>query len=77
MEQEERQQRFGRWLRWAWNAVVRTAEAMEQTPFDELFDRVNRLERQAAALKECTARSDGTDIECALNNLSICPAIVD
>ena len=60
MDQEKRKQRLGRWLRWTWNAVVRTAEAMEQTPFDELFDRVNRLERQAAALKkEGTARSDG------------------
>jgi len=60
MNREERKQQFGGWLRWAWNAVVRTAEAIEQTPFDELFDRVNRLERQAAALKkEGTARSDG------------------
>jgi len=25
---------------------------MERTPFDELFDRVHRLERQVAALKK-------------------------
>jgi hypothetical protein len=60
MDQEERKEQFGAWLRRAWNAVVRTAEAMERTPLDELFDRVDRLERQAAALKkEGTARNDG------------------
>jgi polyhydroxyalkanoate synthesis regulator phasin len=33
---------------------------MERTPIDELFDRVDRLERQAAALKkEGTTRIDG------------------
>jgi polyhydroxyalkanoate synthesis regulator phasin len=59
MDQEERKGQFGTWLRRAWNAVIRTTEAMERTPFDELFDRVDRLERQAAALKkEGTTRID-------------------
>ncbi len=60
MDQGERKEQFDTWLRRAWNAVVRTAEAMERTPIDELFDRVDRLERQAAALKkEGTTKIDG------------------
>jgi polyhydroxyalkanoate synthesis regulator phasin len=51
MDQEKRREQFGTRLRRAWCAVVRTAEAMERTPFDELFDRVDRLEREVAALK--------------------------
>ena len=49
--QAERQMKFGAWLRRAWYAAVRTAEAMEQGPVGELFDRVDRLERDVAALK--------------------------
>ena len=60
MDQEERKGQFGTWLRRAWNAAARTAEAMERTPFDGLFDRVDRLEREVAALKkEGAARIDG------------------
>jgi polyhydroxyalkanoate synthesis regulator phasin len=60
MVQDERKGQFGTWLRRAWNAAVRTAEAMERTPFDKLFDRMDRLEREVAALKkEGTAKIDG------------------
>ena len=60
MDQEQHKGQFDTWLRRALNAAVRTAEAMERTPFDELFDRVERLERQVTALKqEGTARIDG------------------
>jgi polyhydroxyalkanoate synthesis regulator phasin len=56
MDQVERKGQFGTWLRRAWNAALRTAEAMERTPFDQLFDRVDRLEREVATLK---TRIDG------------------
>jgi polyhydroxyalkanoate synthesis regulator phasin len=60
MDQAERKDEFDTWLRRTWNAVVRMAEAMERTPFDKLFDRVDRLEREVAALKkERTGRIDG------------------
>jgi len=60
MVQDERKGQFGTWLRRAWNAAVRTAEAMERTTFDKLFDRMDRLEREVAALKkEGTAKIDG------------------
>ena len=52
MDQAERRKDFGTWLRRAWNAVVQTAAAMERTPFDDLFDRVYRLELEVAALKQ-------------------------
>jgi polyhydroxyalkanoate synthesis regulator phasin len=56
MDQVERKGQFGTWLRRAWNAALRTAEEMERTPFDQLFDRVDRLEREVATLK---TRIDG------------------
>jgi polyhydroxyalkanoate synthesis regulator phasin len=56
MDQVEPKGRFGTWLRRAWNAALRTAEAMERTSFDQLFDRVDRLEREVATLK---TRIDG------------------
>jgi polyhydroxyalkanoate synthesis regulator phasin len=59
MDQVDRKGRLGTWLRQAWNAAVRIAEAMERTPFEELFDRVDRLEREVAALK----REGGARIE--------------
>jgi len=62
MDQEERNGQFGTWLCRAWNAALRTAEAMERIPFDELFDRVDRLEREVAVLKQAgTTTIDGPD----------------
>ena len=52
MDQQGRTRQFGTWLRRVWNAAIRTAEAMERTPIDELFDRIDRLEREMAAFKE-------------------------
>ena len=51
MNQAEHKENFGTWLRRAWNAAVRTAEAMERSPVEELFDRIDRLEWEVAALK--------------------------
>jgi polyhydroxyalkanoate synthesis regulator phasin len=52
MDQEANKGQFRTWLRRAWTAAAQTAEAMERTPFDELFDRIDRLEQQVAALKK-------------------------
>jgi len=51
MDRARPKEAFGMWLRRVWNAVVRTAEAMEQSPIEELFERISRLERQVEALK--------------------------
>jgi polyhydroxyalkanoate synthesis regulator phasin len=60
MNREDRKEQFRTWLHRAWNAAVRTAEAMEQTPVNQLFDRVDQLEREVAALKkEGAARVGG------------------
>ena len=68
MDREQRREECT-WLRRAWNAVVRAAEAMERTPFDELFDRVDRLEREVAALKKGgTVRIDGPNKERLINS---------
>jgi len=40
-----------RWLRRAWNAMMRTAEVIEVSPMDDLFGRVDRLENEMAVLK--------------------------
>ena len=40
------------WLRRVWAATVRTAEALERGPVEELFDRIDRLEREVATLKK-------------------------
>ena len=55
MDQAERKENFASWLRRAWNAAIRTAEAMERSPVEELFDRIDRLEWEVAALKKESA----------------------
>ena len=62
MDQEERKDDFGTWLRRAWSAALRTVEAMERSPVELLLDRIERLEREVAALKqEDVDRSDQKD----------------
>jgi len=39
-------------LRRAWNAVCRFAEALDYNPVEEMADRLERLEREIAALKD-------------------------
>ena len=39
------------WLRRAWDAALRTAEAMEISPIEDLHDRIDRLEQEVAAMK--------------------------
>ena len=51
MDQAERKEDFGAWLRRTWNATMRFAEAMEQSPMEDVADRLDRLEREIIALK--------------------------
>ena len=60
MNQAKREADSGTWLRRAWNAVLRTAEAIERSPMDDVFDRLERLERDMVALKQRKyGRTDG------------------
>ena len=52
MDRTGRKAAFGNWLVRYWDVVVRTAEAIERSPVEELLDRVNWLEREVAALKK-------------------------
>jgi hypothetical protein len=45
----------GGWFRRTWKATVRAAEAIEASPVDDLFGRVDRLENEMAALKKRNA----------------------
>jgi hypothetical protein len=51
MDQAERKTDFGTWLRQIWNAVMLAAEAMDRSPMDDVFDRLDQLEREMAVLK--------------------------
>jgi hypothetical protein len=51
MDQLEHKADFETWLRRTWSAVMRAAEAMERSPIEDVFDRLDRLEREMAALK--------------------------
>ena len=52
MDQEKRNS-FGTWLRRTWTATLGIVEAMEtaRTPVEEALYRIDRLEREVAALK--------------------------
>jgi hypothetical protein len=52
MDLAERKADFGAWLRRGWNAVMDAAEAMERSPMEDVFDRLDRLERDMAAIKK-------------------------
>jgi len=52
MDQAERRKDFGTWVRRAWNAALQTADAMGRSPIEELFGRIDVLEREVAALKK-------------------------
>lgn len=43
---------FGAWLRRTWNALICIADAMERTPLDDVFDRLDGLERDMATLRK-------------------------
>jgi hypothetical protein len=51
MDYAERKADFGAWLRRTWTAAMRVADAMERSPIDDIFDRLDRLEREMAALR--------------------------
>lgn len=48
----ERTADFGAWLRRSWNTAMEAAEAMERSPMEDVFGRLDRLERDMAALKK-------------------------
>ena len=52
MDQAKGKTDFGGLVRRTWNAVVRAAKAMELTPMEDAFD---RLDREIAALKKRAA----------------------
>ena len=52
MDQEVRKDDFRTWLRRAWDGALRILEAMERSPIEVLLDRIERLEREVAALKK-------------------------
>jgi hypothetical protein len=52
MDQANGKTDFGGLVRRTWNAVVRAAEAIELTPMEDAFDRLDRLEREMASLKK-------------------------
>jgi hypothetical protein len=51
MDQAERNAGIGTWLRRIWSAVISAAEAMDRSPIEVVFDRLDRLEHEMAALK--------------------------
>jgi polyhydroxyalkanoate synthesis regulator phasin len=55
MDQAGRKSAFSVWLRRSWNTLMRAVEAMEQSPMEDLFHRIDRLEREIAALKDWKA----------------------
>jgi polyhydroxyalkanoate synthesis regulator phasin len=65
MDQAERKESFGTRLHRAWNVSLRTAEAMERSPVEELFERMDRLEREVAALK-----NEGAGIDAAIGEIA-------
>ena len=52
MDQANLEADLGGWLRRTWNAILRTAEAMELSPMEEIFNRLDRLEREMDVLKK-------------------------
>ena len=44
MNHAECKENFAAWLRRAWTAAVQIAEAMDRSPVEELFIRIDRLE---------------------------------
>jgi len=66
MDQAGGKKDFDTWLRRAWSAAVRTAEAMGRSPIEDLLDRIDRLEREVTALK----KEDETGIDGRLDRAS-------
>jgi len=52
MDQAKSKTNFGTWLRQTWNTTVRVLAAMESGPMEDALARVDRLEREMAALKK-------------------------
>jgi hypothetical protein len=59
MDETEQKSDFGAWLRRTWNALMRVADAMERTPMDDVFDRMDWLEREMATLRRGKRLVDG------------------
>ncbi|HZP32698.1 MAG TPA: hypothetical protein VFB23_04970 [Candidatus Acidoferrales bacterium] len=52
MHQATHRTNFGTRLRRAWNAVMRAAEAMDRSPMEEACERLDRLERELAVVRD-------------------------
>ncbi|HEY8273203.1 MAG TPA: hypothetical protein VIG56_01540 [Pseudolabrys sp.] len=52
MDQAEHKTGFGTWLRHAWDALMCALEGMDQSPMEDVSGRIERLEREVAALKD-------------------------
>jgi polyhydroxyalkanoate synthesis regulator phasin len=75
--QEEHQGKFGAWLRQAWHALIEMADAMDRSPVEELFERIERLEREVAHRKTddragLAAIADVADVARAQSRAPIC-----
>jgi len=51
MHLAEQKTDFGAWLRRAWNKIMTVADAIERSPIEDVFYRLDRLERGMTALK--------------------------
>ena len=52
MDQTLHKADFVGWLRRTWMTILRTAEAIEPNPMEDMFNRLDRLEREVASLKK-------------------------
>jgi polyhydroxyalkanoate synthesis regulator phasin len=55
MDQAERKNDISARLRRAWNTALRAAEIMSVSPMEDLNDRIDRLEREVAMMKNETS----------------------
>ena len=51
MDQAKHKAGFGTWLRRTWTMVMLALEGMDRSPMEDVSNRLNRLEREMAALK--------------------------
>ncbi len=51
MDQAKHKAGFGTWLRRTWTMVMLALEGIDRSPMEDVSDRLNRLEREMAALK--------------------------
>ena len=62
MDQAKHKTDFGARLRRNWNVLMRVLEAMDRSPMEDVFGRLDRLESKMAALKNRKAADAGSSI---------------